>query len=125
MGIEIKSNTDFSKLRRYLENVYHIIDRTDFDKYGREGVEALRQNTPVDSGKTASSWIYRVKKTDNRVTISWSNTNINEGCSIAIILQYGHATGNGTWIEGRDYINPAVRPIFKEIEQKIRQEVRI
>ena len=93
------------------------------EKYGEEGVAALSSATPVDTGLTAASWGYEIKMTNDRVRISWWNTNINEGVPIALIIQYGHATGNGGWVEGVDYINPALKPIFDEIEKKVWREV--
>jgi len=118
------SNSDFTKTRKYLDKIYHIIHRTNFDKYGQEGVEALRAATPVDSGKTRDSWRYRVVKKNNKVTIYWMNDNVNDGVNIAVILQYGHATGWGSYVEGTDYINPAIRNEFSDMSNKIIQEVR-
>lgn len=118
------SNSDFTKTRKYLDKIYHIIHRTNFDKYGQEGVEALRAATPVDSGKTRDSWRYRVVKKSNKVTIYWMNDNVNDGVNIAVILQYGHATGWGSYVEGTDYINPAIRKEFSDMSNKIIQEVR-
>lgn len=122
--IKVSSNTDFSKTRKYLDKIYHILHTTDFDTYGREGLEALKAATPIDSGKTRDSWDYRVVTKNNKVTINWINHNVNEGCNIAIILQYGHATGWGSYVEGIDYINPAMRGTFRDLSQKILQEVR-
>ncbi len=122
--IKVSSNTDFSKTRKYLDKIYHILHTTDFDAYGREGLEALKAATPIDSGKTRDSWDYRVVTKNNKVTIHWINHNVNEGCNIAIILQYGHATGWGSYVEGTDYINPAMRGTFRDLSQKILQEVR-
>lgn len=85
-------------------------------KYGEMGVEALRKATPKDSGKTADSWYYEIVEENGRISIQWNNSNVvNDWCNIAIILQYGHGTGTGGWVEGRDYINPALRPIFDKI----------
>lgn len=81
--------------------------------YGEMGVKALAKATPVDSGKTASSWGYEIEKTDRGYTIHWINTNVNKHVNVAIILQYGHATGGGGWVEGRDYINPALEPVIE------------
>ena len=95
----------------------------DLDKYGREGVKALESATPVDTGLTARSWYYEIKKTNGSVSISFYNSNIQNGIPIAIILQYGHGTGTGGWVEGRDYINPAIQPIFDKIAEKAWKEV--
>ena len=85
------------------------------EKYGQEGVKILSEATPVDSGKTANSWDYKIVKTKSTTTIEWINTNVVDGVSIAIILQYGHGTENGGYIQGRDYINPIMRPLFDKL----------
>lgn len=90
------------------------------DMYGQIGVEALAEATPKDSGKTAQSWYYNIVETRDGVSIQWLNSNLGDGwCPIAVILQYGHATGTGGWVEGRDYINPAIQPIFDDIANQI------
>lgn len=94
-----------------------------FEKYGRKGVEALSSATPKDSGETSISWTYAIKRTKNGITITWSNSHIDKGVPIAIILQYGHATRNGGYVQGRDYINPAIQPIFDDIAKDIWKEV--
>ncbi len=94
------------------------------DKYGQQGVEALAAATPVKSGKTAQSWTYRISKRKGRYSITWNNTNIVDTVQIAVIIQYGHATGNGGWVEGNDYINPVIRPLFKKIADDIWNEVK-
>ena len=93
------------------------------DEYGKKGVEALRQATPKDTGKTADSWFYEIKRSKESVSISFNNSNINDGVPIAVILQYGHGTRNGGWVEGRDYINPAIQPVFDEIAEEAWKEV--
>lgn len=85
------------------------------DQYGKRGVDALSSATPIESGETASGWSYEIHRSKNRITLDFMNDNIVDGCQIAIILQYGHATRNGSWVEGRDYINPAIQPIFDDI----------
>ena len=87
------------------------------------GVKALSAATPVDSGETAKSWYYKIERTTSSVSLKFLNSNVNEGVPIAIILQYGHGTGTGGWIEGRDYINPAIQPIFEEILSKMQEGV--
>ena len=96
---------------------------SDLDKYGRQGVQALAAATPIDTGLTASSWYYKITMKGDSATISFHNSNIQNGVPIAIILQYGHGTGNGGWVEGRDYINPAIQPIFDEIVRNAWKEV--
>ena len=122
--IKLEQHGDFSKLSRYLKKVKHALRISILDKYGKRGVEALSSATPVDSGLTASSWYYEIKADGSRSwTLSFWNSNVNEGVPIAIILQYGHGTRNGGWVEGRDYINPAIQPIFDELVDDAWKEV--
>lgn len=93
------------------------------NKYGQRGVEALSHATPVDTGKTAASWSYEIQESDNSIEIIWSNSNVNKGLNIAILLQYGHGTRNGGYVVGRDYINPALQPLFDELADKAWEEV--
>ena len=99
------------------------MDVIDLHKFGQLGVEALREATPVDSGLTAESWYYEISDDDGRLNIVWRNSNIQDGVPIAVILQYGHATGTGGWVEGRDYINPAIQPIFDAIAENAWKEL--
>ena len=121
--ISFRQKGDFSKLSRYIEKAREAAKVGILDKYGREGVAALASATPVKTGKTASSWVYEIKRQNGSVSIVFKNTNIVNGVPIAIILQYGHGTGTGGWVEGRDYINPAIQPIFDEIANKAWREV--
>lgn len=121
--IAFRQKGDFSKLTRFLERAKEVVKLGDLDKYGRAGVAALSSATPKDTGKTASSWYYEIKNQNGVATINFYNSNINDGVPIAIILQYGHATGNGGWVEGVDYINPAMRPIFDKIANDAWKEV--
>ena len=121
--IIFRQKGDFSKLSRYLERVKEAARIGVLDKYGREGVAALASATPVESGKTAGSWYYEIKRQNGSVSIIFKNSNINKGVPIAIILQYGHGTGTGGWVEGRDYINPAIQPIFDKIAEDAWREV--
>lgn len=114
---------DFKKLNSFLERIKEIIKRGELNKYGREGVEALSKATPIDSGKTSSSWYYKIERNNDSISISFHNSNINKGVPIAIILQYGHGTNRGGWVEGRDYINPAIQPIFDKIAEEAWREV--
>ena len=114
---------DFLKLTRYLERAKETAKLRDLDKYGREGVAALASATPVKTGLTANSWYYEVKHDNGSATISFHNSNIQNGVPIAIILQYGHGTRNGGWVQGRDYINPAIQPIFDRITNDAWREV--
>lgn len=121
--INVRHKGDFSKTIRFLENSRRGIDLKVLNRYGAEGVKALSSATPVDSGKTASSWSYRITKSKGSVKLEFLNSNIQNGVPIAIILQYGHATRNGGWVEGIDYINPAVRPIFDKLTKEAWEEV--
>ena len=121
--ISFKHKGDFSKLTKFLEKSKNAIKIGVLDRYGEEGVKALAAATPVDTGLTASSWYYKIEHGTGSVTISFHNSNIQNGVPIAVILQYGHGTGNGGWVEGRDYINPAVQPIFDKIANNAWKEV--
>ena len=121
--ISFRHKGDFSKSSRYLRRVRTAIRLGALDKYGREGVAALASATPVDSGETAASWYYKIENNAGSVAILFLNSHINQGVPIAIILQYGHGTGTGGWVEGRDYINPAIRPIFDRILNEVWREV--
>lgn len=109
-------------LTRYLETRKGA-DIKDLEQYGERGVAALAAATPVDTGLTAQSWYYTIKRQNGKITISFCNSNIVNGVPIAIVLQYGHATRNGGWIEGLDYINPAIQPIFDELTKNAWKEV--
>ena len=121
--ISFRQKGDFSKLTRFLERAKNVIHTGELDKYGKEGVAALASATPVDSGRTADSWYYEIEHKDGSASITFYNSNVNKGVPIAIILQYGHGTGNGGWVEGRDYINPAIQPIFDRIANDAWKEV--
>lgn len=121
--ISFSQKGDFSKLTSFLERAKEGVHVGNLDKYGREGVAALAAATPIDIGQTANSWYYKIEQRKKGVTISFYNTNIQNGVPIAIILQYGHATRNGGWVQGRDYINPAIQPIFDKIANEAWGEV--
>lgn len=121
--ISFRQKGDFSKLNRYLERVKEAARLSILDKYGREGVAALSSATPVDTGETANSWFYKIEHNNRSARIVFCNSHINEGVPIAIILQYGHGTGTGGWVEGIDYINPAIQPIFNKIVDAAWKEV--
>ena len=121
--ISFRHKGDFSKTKRFLGRAKKVPNRGIFDKYGREGVAALASATPVESGKTAGSWFYEIEQSAGSTVIRFNNSNINKGVSIAIILQYGHGTGTGGWVEGRDYINPAAQPVFDRLVSEAWREV--
>lgn len=93
------------------------------DRFGRQGVDALRSATPIETGLAGKSWGYQIGHTNGQVSISWFNTDVEGGVNIAVILQYGHGTGTGGWVQGRDYINPSMRPIFDKILDDVWKQV--
>lgn len=112
------------------KNAYHFLDRVrklDFEslleKYAQEGVDALAAATPKRTGKTAASWNYEIVKQNGRISVFWTNDNMNEGVPIAVILEYGHGTGWGSYVQGRHYISPAIQPVFDKIADEVRREV--
>lgn len=121
--ITFRQKGNFSKLNRYFERVKEVVKVGDLDRFGREGVQALSSATPRDTGLTATSWEYSIERSSNRVSIAFNNTNIQNGVPIAIILQYGHGTRNGGYVQGRDYINPAIQPIFDKMAEDAWKEV--
>ncbi len=122
-GISLTSKGDFKKTEQFLKFASNASKNIKLDKYGQKGVAALASATPVDTGLTANSWNYKVEKSGSTISLVFYNTNVVSGVPIAIILQYGHGTGTGGWVEGRDYINPAIRPIFDEMADAIWKEV--
>lgn len=121
--ISFRQRGDFSKLTTFLEKAKRSFRMGELDKYGKEGVAALASATPVDSGLTADSWRYEITNKQGSAKITFYNSNIQNGVPIAIILQYGHGTRNGGWVQGRDYINPAIQPIFDKIVNEAWREV--
>ena len=121
--VVFKQKGDFKRLNNFLERAKNVIHLGELDKYGRAGVEALASATPVDSGVTASSWYYKIEHDDGVAKLGFYNSNFNKNVQIAIILQYGHGTGTGGWVEGRDYINPAIQPIFDKIANDAWNEI--
>lgn len=122
--INIRQKGDFKNLSSFLEKTKEKLNLGLLDKYGREGVAALQAATPKDTGKTSESWYYKIERKNGSVSLTFHNSNQNNGVPIAIILQYGHATGNGGYVEGVDYINPALRPIFDKIAEEAWKEVK-
>lgn len=121
--ISFRHKGNYSKATRYFERLREVAKIGVLDKYGREGVAALSSATPVDSGETASSWSYEIEHSAGSAKIIFTNSHVNKGVNIAIILQYGHGTGTGGWVQGRDYINPAIQPIFDKIAEEAWREV--
>lgn len=121
--IKVKTKGDFS----HTETLLRRVTRTDFanrlKEYGDKGILALYRATPYDTGETARAWRYVIERKPGKVAISWVNDNAPQGVQVAILLQYGHATKNGGWVEGIDYINPALAPIFEELRDNLWKEV--
>lgn len=121
-SISFNIKGDFKDFTSGLERLKNIFKTGVLDKYGQMGVEALKANTPRDSGETAESWSYKVKHSKNSATIEFYNSNIQNGYNIAMILYTGHATKAGYWVQGVDYINPALKPIFEEMAKNALKE---
>ena len=121
--IKIRQKGDFKKLTSFLERAKESLNIGVLDKYGRKGVAALSSATPVDTGLTASSWFYKIENKNGIAKIEFHNSNIQNGVPIAVILQYGHGTRNGGYVVGRDYINPAIQPVFDELAENAWKEV--
>ena len=121
--IRITTKGDFNNTFRFLNKMSKFQINKILEKYGQMGVEALRSATPVDSGKTAECWGYEISVGKEGANIYWTNTNQNKGVYIAVILQYGHGTGTGGYVQGVDYINPAIRPVFDKIAEEAWMEV--
>ena len=121
--IKFTQKGDFSKLTKYLQKHSNSHFLKKLEQYGQIGIDALREATPKDTGLTANSWLCDVHVQTNRVELDWYNTNYNNGVPIAVILQYGHGTGTGGWVEGTDYINPAMKPIFEKISEDLWKEM--
>ena len=120
----IRSSGSFDNTNRFLQEVQKQNFITLLHHYGKDGIIALSMNTPRDTGETSVSWGYQVILDDGEARLEFTNSNINEGVPIAVILQYGHGTGTGGYVEGRDYINPAIQPVFDRIVDSIWTEVK-
>lgn len=122
--ITFSSKGDFKRFDNFLERALETIKIGELNKYGRRGVEALREATPKDTGKTANSWYYVIERKNGVVSLSFHNSNIVDGFNIAMLIQYGHGTRNGYYVRGVDYINPALQPIFEKIAEDAWKEVK-
>lgn len=121
--IQFKQKGDFSKTESFLKKLRKLDLDSVLRKYGELGVQALASATPVETGKTAASWDYKIDKGKGVVTITWTNSNVNNGVPIALLIQYGHGTGTGGYVQGRDYIKPAILPIFDQLADALWKEV--
>lgn len=123
--IEFTASGNTKNTDSFLDAILRGDQYSNLDTYAQKGVEALRQATPKESGLTADSWEYEITRTaGGGVTIYWTNTNVVNGFHVAIGLQYGHSTGTGGWVEGQDFINPAIQPIFDSIADSVWKEVQ-
>lgn len=122
--VKFRHKGDLSKATGFLERLKEIAKLSILDTYGKAGVEALASATPVKTGLTAASWSYKIEHNNGSDKIIFTNSNVNNGVNIAVILQYGHGTGSGGWVQGRDYINPAVQPVFDSMVDDIWGEVK-
>ena len=121
--IVVETKGNFKRTEKFLDLMSKSEIYSSLEKYAREGLAALVSATPLDSGKTAAAWSYEVKVTLGSASISWTNSHIVNGVPIAIILQYGHGTRNGGYVQGRDYINPALMPVFDRIADDVWKKV--
>lgn len=124
MGVTFKVQGSFKNTERLLQKLSKGDYLKNLDRWGKEGVNALAKHTPVDSAETSTSWDYQIKRSKGSVSIIWTNSHVTvDGDPVAILLQYGHATGTGGYVQGRDFINPAMKPVFDKIAENVRKEV--
>lgn len=122
--IKITQKGKFSKVEMYFNKLLNKNYKNVLAKYAEEGLKALKANTPVRTGLTASSWDYHIEETKDKISIVYTNSNVNKHVNVALLIQYGHGTGTGGWVEGVDYINPALKPVFQKLLEECRKEVR-
>lgn len=125
MGLKVDTGKPWLKTAAYLQkqrdqDVFAVLE-----KYGQMGVQALASATPVESGVTAAAWYFEIVRRKGYYSIRWRNSHLEEGRPVAILLQYGHGTREGGYVQGRDYITPAIRPIFDQIEAEVRKVVNM
>lgn len=121
--VSVKVEGNYTKTEKFLRKIENLLLLGKLDEYGKMGVEALSANTPRDTGKTAESWGYEFHFSKDSFTINWTNSNISEYIPVALLIQYGHGTKSGHYVQGRDYINPAMQPVFDKIEASLWKEV--
>lgn len=122
--IKLSSSGDTKRVEKFFNTMKAGRIFRELGRYGRTGVDALSSATPVDTGRAAHSWTYQIGHSGGIYSITWLNTDVEDGVNIAIILQYGHGTGTGGYVQGRDYINPAMRPVFDKIAEEVWREVQ-
>lgn len=119
MIIKVTKKGNFNKTRNVIKNIHNKKYMNILERIGRLGVDALSRATPVDTDKTSNSWGYSIEQGENSVSVVWTNSNIVNGwANVAVLIQYGHATRNGGYVQGRDYINPAMRPLFDQLAKE-------
>lgn len=119
MIIKVTKKGNFNKTRNVIKNIQNKKYLNILDRIGRLGVDALSRATPVDTGKTSDSWGYSIEQGRDSVSVVWTNSNVVNGwANVAILIQYGHATRNGGYVQGRDYINPAMKPLFDQLAKE-------
>ena len=123
MKVQLSTKGDWSKSMSFLNKIIGKNYLNILHRYGQLGVAALSSATPVDSGRTATSWGYKIEQSHGQTALTFTNSNVNKGVNIAIILQYGHGTGTGGYVQGRDYINPAIKPVFDKLVDDLWKEV--
>lgn len=121
--ISLTTSGSFDQTKKHLQKLARGDFYRGLDKYARDGVAALAAASPVDSGLSAESWDYKIEVSRGGCTITWTNNDVENGFPVAIMLQYGYSTGTGGYVQGRDYINPAMRPVFDRIEEAVRKAV--
>lgn len=121
--IKIKHSGSFKNTERFFSKALKTDYRSILEAYGDRGVAALRSATPVDSGETANAWGYLIEERNGKLAIVFTNSHIERGINIAVILNYGHGTQSGAWVSGRQYIDPAIQPIFDKIAESAWKEV--
>jgi hypothetical protein len=122
--ITVSQSGSFDNIDKFINSMKKEDAFRFLDAFGRQGVQALANSTPVDTGLTSISWEYEIIKNKGRYSIVWSNINVESGIPVAILIQYGHATKNGGWVSGIDYVNPAIRPIFENIADQVWERVK-
>ena len=124
MEVSFRHRGNFKHVEKFLNSAKSGEFFRKLDAFGKEGVAALSSATPVDSGLTSESWSYEIINDNGTYSIVWNNSNVNDGVNIAVILQYGHGTRNGGYVKGRDYINPAIQPVFDKIAEDLWREMK-
>lgn len=122
--IRLTNTGSFDKTTKFLKSMANKEHLRALSKYGQRGVDALANATPVDTGLTAASWRYEIEVKGGYYSLKWHNTNTVSGIPVVVLIQYGHGTGTGGWVEGRDFINPAIQPIFDQLANEVWEEVR-